>query len=581
MHDSSCHAVMTPSCLRICQRFAAMAVGDTSMDVGHLVFAVLAEESLGGQCLQNLGIGLTQVREGCFGDQVAGRVREIAQIRGVETNDALTADEIRKGLGRSEAEFPWVRRIYDRARLIARRGGDGGDVGSHHLVLAMVDVDGPAKEQLALLGVNSATVQSELSGGVSPEVVPLQVDFELSSDSDASAASVPEPNSEAAVASERKVAVLPQRVGALLDANLNRAREGLRVLEDYARFILRDAHISESLKQTRHQLVASERLLRPSASELLSRRDVAQDVGTSVTTSAEMRRDTVNDIVAANARRVQEALRSLEEFGKLLDETFARQIKQLRYRVYELEQSLWLAAAPFAIADDSMSTRTHRVRRLDAARLYVLLSEQLCRLPWKKTVQATLDGGADIIQLREKSLSDSELVSRGHWLADACAAADALFILNDRCDLAVAARADGVHLGQEDTAIRAARAQISSDLLLGISTHDVRQIESACGAEADYLGVGPVFTSQTKQFEQFPGLEFVAAAAAKARCPWFAIGGIDADNVGSVCRAGAVRIAVSSAVIGADAPEAAARELRAAVVRSGPGAKQTIRIRKG
>ena len=137
-----------------------------------------------------------------------------------------------------------------------------------------------------------------------------------------------------------------------------------------------------------------------------------------------------------------------------------------------------------------------------------------------------------------------------------------MFILNDRVDLAVAADADGVHLGQDDLDINEARPRLPPEMLVGISTHDGDQLLSACDAGADYLGVGPVMRSSTKSFDEFAGLQFVEVASAKADRPWFAIGGIDAGNVAAVTAVGATRVAVSSAVIRHEDPAAAAAELR-------------------
>jgi thiamine-phosphate pyrophosphorylase len=140
--------------------------------------------------------------------------------------------------------------------------------------------------------------------------------------------------------------------------------------------------------------------------------------------------------------------------------------------------------------------------------------------------------------------------------------------MNDRPDLAVLADADGVHVGQDELGVRDARRIVGPARLVGVSTHNLEQVEQAVLDGADYIGVGPVFPSGTKSFADFPGLDFVRKATAATRLPAFAIGGITENNVAAVRAAGAERIAVSGALCGAEDPAAAARGLRSAVLES-------------
>ncbi len=197
------------------------------------------------------------------------------------------------------------------------------------------------------------------------------------------------------------------------------------------------------------------------------------------------------------------------------------------------------------------------------ARLYVLVGglPTLGDLAW--IVGEALAGGADVIQLREKGLPDREWLTRAREVRILTAQARARFIMNDRPDLARLAGADGVHLGQDDIAPRDARRVLGLGSLLGVSTHDRGQLEKAVLEGAGYLGVGPVFPSETKGFDNLAGLAFVRHAAETTTLPWFAIGGINEANIGEVIEAGARRVAVSSAVIRAERPAQAARALRA------------------
>ena len=192
--------------------------------------------------------------------------------------------------------------------------------------------------------------------------------------------------------------------------------------------------------------------------------------------------------------------------------------------------------------------------RLEDARLYLVVDAR------PAVVAAALRGGVDVVQLRLKEARDEEVVAAGRELRRLCAAHGALLIVNDRPDLALACGADGVHVGQEDVSVAEARRVVGEDRIVGLSTHSPEQIAAA--GSADYIGVGPVFETPTKPGRPAAGLELVREAARSAPAPWFAIGGIDAANVGEVVEAGAERIAVVRAIADAGDPEGAARELR-------------------
>jgi thiamine-phosphate pyrophosphorylase len=197
--------------------------------------------------------------------------------------------------------------------------------------------------------------------------------------------------------------------------------------------------------------------------------------------------------------------------------------------------------------------------RLRQARLYLVIDADAA----ERVVPAALEGGADIVQLREKSRPDEELVATGRRLRRLCDEHGALLIVNDRPDLALECGADGVHVGQDDMPLDEAREIVGDDLIVGISTHSPEQIEAALGSTADYLGVGPVYSTPTKPGRPAVGLELVRHAAAHASAkPWFAIGGIDNTNAHEVAAAGASRIAVVRAIRDADDPRAAAAGLR-------------------
>ena len=214
------------------------------------------------------------------------------------------------------------------------------------------------------------------------------------------------------------------------------------------------------------------------------------------------------------------------------------------------------------VARGSCQTATvlDRLQRVRNAHLYLVCDERPDAF-----LSAALSGGVDIVQLRMKERPDQEIVAAARRFERICRDHGALFILNDRPDLVVAAGADGAHLGQDDMPVTAARELVGPDRLVGLSTHSRAQVDRALAASVDYIGVGPVYTTPTKPGRPAVGLELVRYAAAHAEVPFFAIGGIDAGNARLVRDAGASRIAVVRALTETADPGNAARELRAAI----------------
>jgi thiamine-phosphate pyrophosphorylase len=183
----------------------------------------------------------------------------------------------------------------------------------------------------------------------------------------------------------------------------------------------------------------------------------------------------------------------------------------------------------------------------------------------RRTIEQAAAGGATVFQLREKTLTDRDLLDRARDVRRWTRQANALFVVNDRPDVAKLVGADGVHLGQDDMPVKEARQILGPGALIGVSTHDIGQVRLAVLDGADYLGVGPTFPSRTKTFEHFPGLEFVRQATSETSLPAFVLGGVGPDTIGEAVRAGATRVAVGAAVARSDDPQAAARFLRTAL----------------
>ncbi len=345
----------------------------------------------------------------------------------------------------------------------------------------------------------------------------------------------------------------------IIDANLNRAREAMRVIEDFARFAADDASTSRMLKQMRHDLAAAARVW--PVRDLLAARDTPGDVGTRISTAGERKRASTADIVTAAARRLTEALRVLEEYAKLDSPAAAAAIERVRYRAYEAERRLVPRALALAEAPQRPS--------FAGVRLYVLITESLCRHAWLRTAREAIAGGADCLQLREKGLGDAELLARAKKLVALCRRHGVLCIINDRADIARLAGADGVHVGQTDVSVAEARRIVGPHALIGRSTRNLREFRAALRERPDYVAIGPMYETATKPQKSIAGtrilprlMRMLARSADGPAIPLVAIGGITADRLGPILAAGCRTVSVCAAVISTEDPRAAARRLK-------------------
>jgi len=316
----------------------------------------------------------------------------------------------------------------------------------------------------------------------------------------------------------------------ILDANLDRAREGLRIIEEWCRFGLNSADLAAECKQLRQELAVWH------TAELRSARDTPADRGTELTHPQEEQRSSIQHLLEANFCRVEEALRVLEEYGKIYDPNMGKAFKQMRYRVYTLESNL---------------LAYRRYQQLLRSQLYLVTSGRDNLLG---VVEAALQGGLTLVQYRDKTSDDSVKLDNVRKLCELCHRYDALLIVNDRVDLAIAADADGVHLGQQDLPVAEARKLLGPGRIIGSSTTNAEEMQRAIEEGADYIGVGPVYETPTKPDKQAAGLDYVRYAAAKSPIPWFAIGGIDINNLDQVLNAGAQRVATVRSIMEAEQP---------------------------
>lgn len=316
----------------------------------------------------------------------------------------------------------------------------------------------------------------------------------------------------------------------ILDANLDRAREGLRVLEDWCRLGLEDRPAAAQCKAWRQSLGAWHQ------PQWRAARQTETDPGTDLSHPQEEVRRDMNAVLQANCARVAEALRVIEEYAKLETPNLALAAKQMRYQVYQLESRL--LGRP-------------RLAQLLAARLYLVTAPHPRLF---EVVEAALQGGLTLVQYRDKDAADGVRLETAGRLAELCHRYGALFLVNDRVDIAQAVGADGVHLGQHDLPVPVARQLLGPGALVGLSTTSPAELEGAEAVQPDYIGVGPVYATPTKAGKAPVGDTYLPYAARHATLPWFAIGGVTLDNLTPVLAAGAQRVAVVRALMEAPDP---------------------------
>ena len=349
-----------------------------------------------------------------------------------------------------------------------------------------------------------------------------------------------------------------------MDVNLNRACEGLRVIEDGVRFILNDYSLTKRVKELRHCIIkAVKESPQVNQTKLIVSRDIKRDVGVKI---KEDKQRKFEEMIEANFRRVEEAERSMEEFGKLFSPILGGKFKQLRFRTYSLEKKV----------------RMRLKRRCNLA-LYIITDSHLMGEDFEQKVKEVVLNGANVIQLREKNLSLVPFLKRAIALRKIIPSRKALFIVNDRVDIAVASQADGVHLGQEDIPLKDARRILGEDKIIGISIHSLKEAIKAEKESADYVAIGSIFPTSTKADAGLPrGTEIISKIKETVSIPVVAIGGINEGNVEGVLRAGADGIAVISAIFKEEDVGLATRNLYKKIekIREKMVSEQNVRINR-
>lgn len=329
------------------------------------------------------------------------------------------------------------------------------------------------------------------------------------------------------------------KIPRIIDANTNRLMEGLRVVEDVARFVFEDKKLTTTIKDLRIKVKYLIIKLDGSGYDFVNCRDSAADVGRGMFPRSEGDRPSISQIVTSNIKRASEAARVLEEFTKLIDPKIGKAFKIIRYDIYEIEKELF---------------RSSRLSTVDCRlnfSLYVVTDpDVLGKRSAVSAIKDAIKGGAKIVQLRDKKVSIGEYYKKAKQIAEICKKAKVTFIVNDYLDVCMALDADGVHLGQDDVPVSVARKLLGPDKIIGLSTHSKEQAIKGAKSGADYISIGPVFTTQSKPNTMPVGIELVKWASKNIKIPFVAIGGINEGNLKDVLKAGAKRAAVIRAAIG-------------------------------
>ncbi len=331
------------------------------------------------------------------------------------------------------------------------------------------------------------------------------------------------------------------RVAQLIDANLDRAREGLRVMEDWCRFGLKRRDFSIQIKNWRQQLGLHHHNIYRKA------RLTSIDPAMGIPHPLQKRRSTPESVFIANSSRVQEALRVIEEFTRITDPKLCEIATKIRYKTYEIEINVL----------NKTEGITKRQTLKDCS-VYLITNN---REDLETIVIQALKAGVKIVQYREKFLSDNKRISQAKSLASICKEYNSLFIVNDRIDIALAVGADGIHLGQEDIPTTIARKLLGNEKIIGKSTHCLEEIKNAEEEGCDYIGIGPIFPSKTKSQLNPIGIDYLRKGLNETLLPAFAIGGINSSNINQLNQLNNLRIAVSNTIINSSDPFSKTEEL--------------------
>ena len=321
----------------------------------------------------------------------------------------------------------------------------------------------------------------------------------------------------------------------IIDANLDRAREGLRVLEDWARFGLGENDFVVKIKNFR-QILGKNHL------EIYKQsRNFIEDECKGLTHQEQIKRNAPEQIISSNAGRVQEALRVIEEFSKQHNNELSKIASKIRYEIYTLEIEL-LRLSKYKKSEEILKEND----------LYVITDQKENLL---EIIEEILNAGVRIIQHRFKTGTDKDHLQEAIQIKNLCERYNSLFIINDRVDIALASNADGIHLGQDDLDLKTARKLLGYSKIIGISANNKIDISNALKEGCNYIGIGPVFKTATKKDKKPLGIENIKTLTKDLNIPWFAIGGIKSKNIPYLKRNGFKKIALVSQLMNSENPK--------------------------
>ena len=325
------------------------------------------------------------------------------------------------------------------------------------------------------------------------------------------------------------------RIYQIIDANLDRAREGLRVLEDWARFGLGKEKYVEKIKNFR-QILGKNHL------EVYKQsRNHIEDKCKGLNHKEQINRKTSEQIISSNSGRVQEALRVIEEFSRLHNHELSKIAAEIRYEIYTIELDM---------LNISKCKKSEEIIKEND--LYVITDQKDNLL---EIIEEILIAGVKIIQHRFKKGTDKKHLQEAIQIKKLCERYNALFIINDRVDIALASNADGLHLGQDDLDLKNARKLLGHSKIIGISANNENDISSAIKGGCDYIGIGPVFETATKINKKPLGIEKIKTLTKDLNIPWFAIGGIKTNNISYLKSKGFKKFALVSQLMNSKYPK--------------------------
>ena len=337
----------------------------------------------------------------------------------------------------------------------------------------------------------------------------------------------------------------------IIDAEINRISEGIRVIEDIARFSLENINLSSRLRNLRHKArkeislhSTSSTSSSVSTEKLLQSRNSTDDIGLPISKKNTLdNKHNIRDIVSANFKRVQEGLRSIEENIKILNQyKLSKVYEQLRFDIYTLEK------------DFNSELNKHKRFSCLNTDLYGITGSKFSKgRSNEEVVSAMIKAGIKIIQYREKEKTLKEKLSECIKIRQLTKDAGVTFIVNDDVALAQIVDADGIHLGQDDLPLPEVRNIVGEKMILGLSTHSPEQALEAVKIGADYIGVGPIYRTNTKDNVCPPvGHQYLEWVVENIELPFVAIGGIKIHNIDEIVRRGAKCIAMVTEIVGAN-----------------------------